>query len=229
MRVHVGVHTSSHHGRRLHEPFNNCLNNARPPQNQDFVPGLASAVTPPEPEISGIFVFPLVALISFHHPLPPQPPFSVFHLFSPAALLIVQRCFLFFFTSRSFCLFGSLLSGKMKADVVSLHELASQSPLLSVTFSTAVCRLTFGFFFRPLFILEIRMSFFYSSSSPGFPFWRLQSEAEKRREGRQNQVRGKRAERLQNQSERLQNTDISASPFHSLHMLDQMCTLFLLE
>lgn len=52
------THTSSHHGRRLHKPFNNCLNNARRPQNQDFVPGLASAVTPPEPEISGIFVFP---------------------------------------------------------------------------------------------------------------------------------------------------------------------------
>lgn len=138
MRAHVGVHTSSHHGRRLHEPFNNCLNNARPPQNQDFVPGLASAVTPPEPEISGIFVFPLVALISFHHPLPPQPPFSVFHLFSPAALLIVQRCFLFFFTSRSFCLFGSLLSGKMKADVVSCTS-SHPSLLFSLSHSPLQC------------------------------------------------------------------------------------------
>lgn len=73
----------------------------------------------------------------------------------------MQRCFLFFFTSHSLCLFGSLLSGKMKADVVSG---TSSHPVSSSLCHTLRCSVSLDFwlrlfFSRLLFILEIRMSF----------------------------------------------------------------------
>lgn len=80
------TYITSYHGRRLCKPFNICLNNAavfHKPGVDRLIPELASCAVHPEREISGIFIFFLLALISFPpHPFPLCPPFSVSHLLS---------------------------------------------------------------------------------------------------------------------------------------------------
>lgn len=87
------TYITSYHGRRLCKPFNICLNNAavfHKPGVDRLIPELASCAVHPEREISGIFIFFLLALISF-------PPFlSALHFLyltsSPSATLLIIQC-----------------------------------------------------------------------------------------------------------------------------------------
>lgn len=108
------THITSHHGRRLCEPFNIWLNNAAAFHKPGDVPGLIPGLIPglaawrslSERYQEYLFFFHITLISLFSPYFPLCPPFPVSHLSSPPAAPLIIRCSCFF-TPTSLCLCGS--------------------------------------------------------------------------------------------------------------------------